>query len=354
MDDTGFAYPWLTPWIQRFFQAWRQGRAPQALLLAGPEGIGKRHLAAFLARRWTCAAPPEAGTEPCGRCPSCTLDDEAAHPDRFALTAQPGTQGIPIDAVRALQADLALSAHGVRRAVVIQPAEAMNRYTANALLKILEEPPAAVLFILVSDAPGRLLPTILSRTQQWRLHPPPFAQAEAWLRAAWQPTRAQTEHFPEPQQAIAAALALHRGAPLAAWRFLSSGKNALRDVFVRDAADRVWRQPVAVASEWAQRLKAHEGEPNGLRFAELFRWYQYWLFDLLTLATLGDACANRAERLHFPDAAAQIAAVARRRASIEWFRIARFATALAPWVDHPLNTASLCETLWLNYCEGVA
>lgn len=354
MGDAAFAYPWLMPWIERFFQAWRQGRAPQALLLAGPEGIGKRHLATLLARRWTCAAPPEAGIEPCGQCPACTLDDETAHPDRFELTPQSGTQGIPIDAVRALQADLALSAHGVRRAVVIQPAEAMNRYTANALLKILEEPPQAVLFVLVSDAPGRLLPTILSRTQQWRILPPPIAQAEAWLRAAWQQAGAQAEPAKDPQQAIAAALALHRGAPLAAWRFLSSGKNALRDAFVRDAAECAWRQPIAVASEWTQRLKAQEGDPNGLRFAELFRWYQYWLFDLLTIATLGDACANRPERLHFPDAAAQITAVAKRRSPIEWFRIARLATAIAPWVDHPLNTASLCETLWLNYCDGVS
>jgi DNA polymerase-3 subunit delta' len=73
--------------------------------------------------------------------------------------------------------------HGAR-VVLLNPAEAMNRPTANAILKALEEPIAGTLFILVSSEPHRLLPTIRSRCQTIPMRPPPTARAIAWLRHA--------------------------------------------------------------------------------------------------------------------------------------------------------------------------
>lgn len=342
--------PWLRPWVERFVAAWGQGRAPQALLLTGHQGVGKRILAAHLARRWLCAEPPPR-LEPCGQCRACQLDAGEAHPDRFELTLDANERAIPIDAVRALQEELALTAHAERRVVVIHPAEAMNRFTANALLKTLEEPPRGVLFLLVSDAPGRLLPTIVSRTQQWRVAPLPFEEGRVWLRrtlAARSGTKAQ---YTDAQ--LAEALTLHQGAPLAALADLEKGRAELRSAFVRDAAERVWRQPVAVALEWAQRLKGERSGEAPLPFAELLRWFSFWLFDLIQLATLGDACRNAPNRLHYPSAASQLIAVAARRSATEWFKIAQAAARLAPWSDHPLNVGSLSETLWFTYRDGV-
>ena len=83
--------------------------------------------------------------------------------------------------MRALQEALTMTAHRGRRVVIVDPAEAMNTFTANALLKLLEEPPDGCMFLLISAAPRRLLPTIRSRCQQWHA---PRPDAEALRR--WQ------------------------------------------------------------------------------------------------------------------------------------------------------------------------
>ncbi len=91
---------------------------------------------------------------------------------------------IRIEQVRELASELTLTAHqGGYKVGILSPADSMNRFAANALLKTLEEPPAGTLLILVATQPSRLPATILSRCQRVRVRAPERAEAVAWLEA---------------------------------------------------------------------------------------------------------------------------------------------------------------------------
>src|SRR5690606_26968585 len=137
-------------------------KLPHALMLAGPKGIGKRHLAEALAHLLLCLAPVE-GT-PCGKCRSCQLNHAQPHPDFLMLAPEEGSKAIKVDQVRGLIESLGKTAQqGGYKVLVLEPAEAMNINSANALLKSLEEPANNTLLILVSHTPSAVLPTIRSR-----------------------------------------------------------------------------------------------------------------------------------------------------------------------------------------------
>lgn len=138
--------------IQQLEQALEENRVHHALLFSGIEGIGKKKAALEFAKRLI-----RNGAEKIGR---------TVHPDFFPVG--PGETGtIKIEAIRALKQAVTLKpAEGEAKVVLIEPAEAMTETAANALLKILEEPPPRTHFILVTSRPLRLLPTIRSRCQQ--------------------------------------------------------------------------------------------------------------------------------------------------------------------------------------------
>lgn len=162
--------------------AYRSGKLPHALLLAGPVGIGKATLAFHMAHH--LLKHPNSGNAP----------DVLARPDpasslfrQIAMGAHPGVLHltrpladnskayktvVTVEEVRRVSRFLSLTAHdGGYRIVIVDPADDMNANAANALLKNLEEPPARTLFILIVHAPGSLLPTIRSRCQTVRLAP---------------------------------------------------------------------------------------------------------------------------------------------------------------------------------------
>jgi DNA polymerase-3 subunit delta' len=166
--------PWLAAALARLPPV-----VPAALLLHGQRGMGKNLLARSLARSILCEAPRGMGRA-CGNCSACRLMDAGTHPDyrellpgaedsalreggEIAPARKPGVQ-IPVSAVREL-ADLSvMSSHrGRGRVALISPAESLHSSAANALLKILEEPPPGMHFLLVSHEPQRLLPTVISR-----------------------------------------------------------------------------------------------------------------------------------------------------------------------------------------------
>lgn len=149
---------------------------PHALLLAGSEGAGIDRLAAGLAAGLLCDQPVDGVA--CGRCAACRLLAAGNHPDLLWLSpaeadesaGRKASSQIRVEAVRQLIATLALSPHhGAMRVSIIEPAEAMNPATANALLKVLEEPPPGNVLLLISHRPLRLLPTIRSRCLQVRV-----------------------------------------------------------------------------------------------------------------------------------------------------------------------------------------
>ena len=198
--------PWQEP-------LWRQllglrERLPHALLLHGMRGIGKRHFARALAQALLCEAPAVDGRA-CGQCVGCRLFGADNHPDlrwlvpaadrpprddrRQSPTRRPPSsarrtaksRAILIDQVREIAEFLTLASHrGGRRIVLLYPAEALNGPAANALLKLLEEPPPAALFIAVTDDLDALLPTVRSRCVLLRAPVPDATAALAWLRAS--------------------------------------------------------------------------------------------------------------------------------------------------------------------------
>ena len=143
-----------------------RGTLPPSLIFAGPEGVGKRMAAVALAQLFNC--PNRTGDDSCGTCPSCTRIARQVHAD--VLLIEPGETGaIKIDQIRdAIERTAYRPFEGRRRVVIVDDADAVNVEAQNALLKTLEEPPAASTFVLVTSKPDVLLPTVLSRCQRLR------------------------------------------------------------------------------------------------------------------------------------------------------------------------------------------
>lgn len=224
----------FTPWQAR---AWEQaigaldtGRLTHALLVCGPEGLGKRVLANALARRLLCRAPVDG--QACGTCKSCNLLAAGTHPDRYEETLEPNDKGglkteIAVAQIRRLGEKLVLTPQvGDVIVALVHPAEAMNRSAFNALLKTLEEPPPNRYLILVSDQPYRLPATIRSRCQRLELVLPPQAEARDWLR-----TQAKSG------AAVDEALAVAQGNPGLARSFLEGDALAVRRAVATDLAN---------------------------------------------------------------------------------------------------------------------
>ena len=154
---------------------------PHALLIHEAPGTGGEWLAGWAAALVLCQRGKAA---PCLECTACRRVAAATHPDVNWLRPQEESRQIRIEQVRELSSELALTSHGGGyKAGIIAPADALNRFAANALLKTLEEPPPRTLLILVASEPSRLPPTVLSRCQRLRIRAPERAESVAWLSA---------------------------------------------------------------------------------------------------------------------------------------------------------------------------
>jgi len=173
---------WLSAETATLAAAHAADRMPHALLIHEAPGAGGDWLAAWAARLVLCTQRDRA---PCGACLSCQRVLAGQHPDVMTLRLVEDSQQIRIEQVRELSEELSLTSHqGSYKVGVVSPADALNRFAANALLKTLEEPPPRTLLILVATQPSRLPPTILSRCQRIRVRAPTRAEALAWLRGA--------------------------------------------------------------------------------------------------------------------------------------------------------------------------
>ncbi len=204
-DPQAPSRPGSAPWIERQAVQILQARSHHAWLLQGPSGLGQIDLAFVLAASWLCESAQASSPLACGHCASCNAIRARAHPDLRVLLPElmlidrdwplsdkaqteidqkkrKPSREIRVDAMRdAIEFTQRTSARGRGLVVVVAPAERMNAITANALLKTLEEPPGNTRFVLASDAPHALLPTVRSRCRSHAMQWPAQDESEAWL-----------------------------------------------------------------------------------------------------------------------------------------------------------------------------
>jgi DNA polymerase-3 subunit delta' len=145
-----------------------------AYLLTGPRHVGKRTLALNLAQAVNCDGPQP----PCGQCRSCQRILEGKHADVIPIALDSRTE-ISIDDIRELQHSANLPPYEGRcKVFIIDDAEFLSPEAANSLLKILEEPPPRVIWLLLAAEEDRLLPTIISRCQRLELKPLPSERVQ--------------------------------------------------------------------------------------------------------------------------------------------------------------------------------
>lgn len=331
----------MFPWIAPLF-SWlpdNPGKYPRVMLLRGQAGLGKRSTACLLAKAILCEA--DGGVETCGQCASCLLLASGNHPDFRLVEAGAGAEDsveetaetvaepkpakkasrqILVDQIRALGDEFIwITSHrGRAKVVVISPAEDMHPSAANAVLKMLEEPPGDTYFVLVSHRPERVLPTIRSRSFQIGFTPPAPDLALQWLKK-------------NGAGDAKVALAMASNSPLSA---LSSLADA--DFWTRRKA--LLEQ--LVAPRFDVLSAADRAEP--LEGPQLARLLLQWTTDLALLKSGGR------ERYH-ADYRAGLESISRVTRISEIFAWNAMVKDYARSCLHPLNKRLALESLFSSY-----
>ncbi len=163
------------PAKDRFRRTLAHGRLASTYLFVGPEGVGKRTFAEWLAAALLCANRRHDSLDACGHCDSCRLSMAGTHPDLLRVSRPEDKTTLPVDLFigpadkrnrEGLCHDIALRPLvATRRVAIIDDADDFSVETANCLLKTLEEPPPGSLLILIGTSMARQLSTIRSRSQ---------------------------------------------------------------------------------------------------------------------------------------------------------------------------------------------
>ena len=163
-----------------------RGHISHFYLISGPEGSGKRTLARLLAAAILC----QGEQKPCGRCNACRKVMDGLHPD-FLTIDDPEKKNVPVDLIRKARADIFIQPNeGSHKIYLFPRAQDMRVEAQNALLKVLEEPPSYGVFLLITDNPEKLLPTVRSRCTELALQP----LTEPLLRLELQKRFPQEDH----------------------------------------------------------------------------------------------------------------------------------------------------------------
>lgn len=337
---TDAVIPVFLPWQQETAQRWLADRKrfAHAWLIHGLAGIGKTQFALAAATALLCENP-QSGMA-CGRCSACQWVALGNHPDlrRIRPDAVAALEGddtepvdppegggakktmskdIRVDQLRQLHTWFNTATHrGGYRVAVIYPAGSMNAISANALLKVLEEPPEHTVFLLVADAPDRLLPTLVSRCRRLPLAVPDHNWCMDWMR----------EHgINDPQAWLDAA----GGAPLRALKAAQEGESACPPWLTRLAQ--------AALAPATPDLGPVADALEKIAVAEWVDVLQRWFVDLML-------ALHSAPARYYPDLAAHTGKLARAASPLALADTARWLTQQRALADHPLNAKLLAHT----------
>lgn len=168
-------YPWLQNHWQRLLRLQDRKKMPHALLIVGPQGVGKAQFVHLLEKFLLCQNT-QSTQEPCYHCGACQWHQQNTHPDHRLIKEK-----ATIDDIREINHYLSQSGHQTKaRVITLLQADKLSIYVANALLKILEEPPPQTIFILVAEK-KTILPTIKSRCLLLNFSLPSQQVALEWL-----------------------------------------------------------------------------------------------------------------------------------------------------------------------------
>ena len=210
----------------------RRGRISHFYLICGPEGAGKHTLARLLAAAILCKGEDK----PCLTCSACRKVLSGAHPD-FITVDDPEKKTVSVDLIRQARADIYIQPNEAERKIYLFPrAQDMGVSAQNALLKVLEEPPAYGVFMLLTDNPEKLLPTVRSRCTELNLN----ALPESVLRTAL------AKEFPQADGSQISAAIARSGGWLGQARTLLAEGSAVSPQTEGFAAAFAARDPIAL------------------------------------------------------------------------------------------------------------
>ena len=150
-------------------------RIPHAILIEGDNIDDARTLADYIAKSAVCRAD----NKPCGICSDCHLAEVGTHPDISVIGLEDGKKNVSVSQIRQLRSNAFVKAHSAEhRVFIIENADKMNEQAQNALLKVLEEPPKGVIFILIAVSRTLLLKTVISRCSVFSLSSAETSQKE--------------------------------------------------------------------------------------------------------------------------------------------------------------------------------
>ncbi len=304
-------------------------------MITGDPGIGKSDLAYELAAALLCERG--AGlTAACGQCPACHWFAQNNHPDfRFLTPIQDEAKGksepafeIKIAQIREIAEFVATGAHRAgKRIVLLDPADALNTISANALLKTLEEPTTDLHFLLVSSHDQRLPATLRSRCLRYAMTSPARALKVQWLASQ----SALPAKQPLPAKQLEAALSAAGGSPRAALAMLDPARRAGFDA----ALVLIAGLPEADLLQTADRMASIDAR----LWLELLR---RWTVDIARVLA-GSAPQTFSE---------QSMRLTQLGQKTDFERLALGASRLdrqSAWLSRPLNPRLYCESVLLDY-----
>lgn len=325
----------LLPWHSAQWDALtarrRAAALPHALLMNGPEGLGKEQFARAFSQALLCEAKRPDG-EACQNCPACVMFNAGTHPDFQRIAPEEEGKAIGIDQMREMIAWIALKSHAAGyKIALVTPAERMTIEAANALLKTLEEPPAHSLLILIASRPALLPATVRSRCQRVQFTPPITAPAldlaRAWLN----------QQLGDAQSA-GPLLALAGGAPLRALRYAQEGMLEQRARLFHDLLRLAHGEadPVALAAAWLT------GTVNG-DLKQVIHALSDWVADMLRLQAAAQAPLNH------PDLRPGLALLAGACPGRRLYAYLDQISETARLLDRPLNAQLQLEDLLIAW-----